>query len=132
VSLKRFVSIWLPYLATDWFEIQKPELKQIPFALVKPDHGRMIITHVSQLAEKNGIQKNMVLADAKAILPSLQKFDDPPNLINKLLKRLAEWCIRFTPVTAVDPLGGIILDSSGCSQLWGGDEAYVKGHYQKI
>lgn len=122
---KRFVSIWFPHLSIDWFELRKPELKKIPFVLVRPSHGRMMITAANARAVKNGIHKGMVLADAKALLPSLHQFDAKPNLENQLLQRIAEWCIRFTPLASVDPLGGIILDASGCSHLWGGDEAYL-------
>lgn len=122
---KRFVSIWFPYLSIDWFELRKPELKKNPFVLVAPSHGRMIIMASNALARKNGIQKGMVLADAKALLPSLQNFDDKPALEAQLLQRIAEWCIRFTPIASVDPLGGIILDASGCTHLWNGDENYI-------
>ena len=87
VSMKRFVSIWFPHLLTDWFELRKPELKKIPFVLVKPDHGRMIITHGNTLAAKKGIHAGMVLADAKAIVPGLQKFDEPQQLESILLKK---------------------------------------------
>ena len=123
--MKRFVSIWFPCLATDWFELRKPELKKMAFVLVTPSHGRMLITAANALARKNGIHKGMVLADAKAVFPSLQYFDDKPHLEMQLWQRIAEWCIRFTPAAAVDPLGGIILDASGCAHLWGSDEAYV-------
>src|SRR5215211_7239621 len=129
---KRFVSIWFPHLATDWFELRKPELKHIPFVLCTSSHGRMIITAANPLAQSKGVNPGMVLADAKAILPSLQKFDNKPNLETQLLQRIAEWCIRFTPVAAVDPSGGIILDATGCAHLWGGDEAYVKDIIKKL
>jgi protein ImuB len=138
--VKRFVSIWFPHLSTDWFELRKPEVKKIAFVLVAPSHGRMIITSANVLAQKKGIKKGMILADARASFPSLQYFDDKPNLEQQLLQRIAEWCIRFTPCASIDPLGGIILDASGCSHLWGGDETYVsdiikrlaaKGYYAK-
>jgi len=122
---KRFVSIWFPHLAIDWFELRKPELKKKPFVLVASAHGRMIITAANFLAQKKGIRKGAVLADARAILSSLQYFDDKPTLETQLLQRLAEWCIRFTPIAAIDSSGGIILDASGCCHLWGGDEAYL-------
>ena len=119
--MKRFVSIWFPYLATDWFTLRKPELKKIPFVLAAPSHGRMVITAANPLAIKKGISEGMVLADARALYPSLQNFDDKPDLVPQLLKRLAEWCIRFTPFAAPDTTGGVMLDASGCSHLWGGD-----------
>src|SRR5215216_6416750 len=130
--MRRFVSIWFPHLATDWFELRKPELKKIPFVLVAPSHGRMIITAANRVAQNKGIQQAMVLADARAILPLLQNFDDKPNLSRQLLERIAEWCIRFSPCVAVDPLSGIILDATGCSHLWGNDEAYVKDITKKL
>lgn len=122
---KRFVSIWFPHLATDWFELRKPELKKISFVLVLSSHGRMIITSANALARKKGIRKGMVLADARAILPSLQYFDDKPDLKGQLLQRIAEWCIRFTPSAAVDPTEGILLDATGCPHLWGGEQVYI-------
>jgi protein ImuB len=122
---KRFVSIWFPYLATDWFSLRKPELKKRPFVLSAPSHGRMMITAACPLAQAKGIYPGMVVADARAVIGSLEVIDDKPGLVNQLLQRIAEWCIRFSPSSAVDPLGGIILDASGCSHLWGGDEAYL-------
>ena len=121
----RFVSIWFPHLAIDWFELRQPELRKVAFVLVTPDHGRKVITAANALAIKNDISEGMVLADARAILPSLQYFDDKPNLVPQLLKRVAKWLIRFTPYAAVDPPAGIILDASGCTHLWGGDEEYI-------
>jgi protein ImuB len=130
--MKRFVSIWFPYLATDWFTLRKPELKKMPFVLAAPSHGRMVITAANPLAIKKGISEGMVLADARALYPSLQNFDDKPNLVPQLLKRLAEWCIRFTPFAAPDTTGGVMLDASGCSHLWGSDEAYVNDILKRL
>jgi len=122
---KRFVSIWFPNLATDWFTLRQPQLGNTAFVLSAPSHGRMIVTAANALAETEGICRGMGLADARAIIPGLQVLDDKPDLSNKLLKRIAEWCIRFTPFAAIDPPDGIVLDVTGCSHLWGGDEAYL-------
>src|SRR5690606_25723164 len=74
----------------------------------------------------------MPLADARAILPKLEVMDDRPNLAPKLLHRLAEWCIRFTPVVATDLPDGLLLDASGCSHLWGGDQPYLFDIIKKL
>src|ERR1041385_8183471 len=118
---KRFVSIWFRYLKTDWFTRRQPGLHQLPFVLASPDHGRMVVTAVNAIAEAQGICESMVLADARAIFPSLQFQDDKPELANKLLKRFAEWCIRFTPFVAADLPDGLILDATGCAHLWAGE-----------
>lgn len=122
---RRYVSIWFYELITDWFAIREPSLRAIPFAATIKDHGRMVITAVNKAARSQGIDAGMVLADARVLFPSLQVKDDIPGLTEKLLQKLAEWCIRFTPFVAVDAPQGLTFDATGCSHLWGGDEAYL-------
>lgn len=123
---QRFVNIWFPHLMTDWFSIRRPELRNTAFVLAAPDHGRMIITAANPVAQWQGITTGMAVADARAILPSLQVLDDMPGQPEKLLDALGKWCIRFTPVTAVDLPDGLILDASGCAHLWGGEMPYLE------
>ena len=80
---KRFVSIWFRYLKTDWFTRRQPGLVNVPFVLVTPDHGLMIVTAANALSGKEGICVGMALADARAIIPSLQYFDDDGELTPK-------------------------------------------------
>ena len=129
---RRFVSIWFRHLTTDWFTLRQPHLRDVPFVLSAPLHGRMMVIAANNIAEANGIDRGMVLADARAITPALQVSDDRPDLAGKLLKRLAEWCIRFTPGVAVDPEDGILLDATGCSHLWGGDQSYLSAIVEKL
>lgn len=134
---RRFVSIWFRHLTTDWFTIRQriqdgPDLKKIPFVLRTQSHGRMVITAANAIAESHGITSDMVLADARAIIPGLNVEDDIPDLPLRLLNRLAEWCIRFSPAVAVDLPDGLILDATGCSHLWGGDEGYVNDITRKL
>src|SRR4030095_13271954 len=117
---------WFPFLKTDWFSIRQPSLRNVPFVLVAPDHGRMLITAANEKAIAQSIHTRMVAGDAKAMFPSLTVIDDQPGLAEKLLKRIAEWCIRFSPSVAVDSADGLFLDATGCTHLWGGDAAYVK------
>lgn len=122
---KRFVTIWFRTLKTDWFCRRQSHLTNVPFILAFPDHGRMVVTAVNALAKKQGVGPGMVVADARAIIPSLQVLDDKPGLPSILLKGIAEWCIRYSPVVAIDPPDGIILDATGCAHLWGGEKQYL-------
>jgi protein ImuB len=122
---KRFVSIWFRHLTTDWLTLRRPELKTLPFVFVIPVRGRIVITGTNFLAEKQGISVGMAAADAKAIVPSLEVVDDMPGQAEKLLKALGDWCIRYTPLIAVDLPDGLILDVSGCAHLWGGERVYL-------
>lgn len=129
---KRFVSVWFRFLKTDWFTLRNPSLRNIPFALSRPDHGKMIVTAANEPAQVQGIDAGMVVADARALLPGIQVLDDKPGLEERLLHRIAEWAIRFTPVTAVDFPDGIVLDATGCTHLWGGDEGYLTDIYRRF
>ena len=112
----RFAAIWFRHLKTDWMIRNKPELKEVPFVLALPDHGRMRITEVSSLAKRKGLHSGMVVSDARIILPALKIIDDDIKLADKLLKKLCLYCIRFTPVAAIDSGDGLILDVSGCAR----------------
>lgn len=136
---KRFVSIWFRHLKTDWFTIRQRSissdsqtLSKVPFVLRASSHGRMMVMSANAIAERMGVQAGMVLADARAIVPDLIVQDDKPDLIHRLLTRLAEWCIRFTPFVAIDPPDGLFLDSTGCAHLWGGEFRYLEEIIKKL
>ncbi|MEP7107017.1 MAG: DNA polymerase Y family protein [Ferruginibacter sp.] len=122
---KRFMAIWFCYLKTDWFIRRIPVLQDIPFVLSAPDHGRMVITAVNPLVLSQGIGTGMTVADARAIISSLQVMDDQPGLSARLLKGLAEWCIRYTPTVAFEEPDGLMLDITGCAHLWDGEKQYL-------
>jgi protein ImuB len=129
---KRFVSIWFPYLATDWHARKQPQLRDTAFVLKSTVRNRIIITAANPLAKADGIYENMVLADAKALHPSLHVMDDKPGLTTQLADRIAEWCIRFTPAASPDYPNGVLLDASGCTHLWGGEEAYLNDIIKRL
>lgn len=123
---KRFITIWFRHLTTDWLTLRRPELKLVPFVFAVPDHGRKVISAVNAAAEAQGVQPGMPVADARAMLPDLEVIDDKPARAANLLKGLGEWCIRYTPLVAIDLPDGLILDISGCAHLWGGERSYLK------
>lgn len=101
-------------------------MRVVPFALAAPVHGRMVITEANAVAEAQGVARGMVVADAMAFLPVLEVADERPGLAARLLHVLGLWCIRYTPIVAVQPPDGLILDISGCAHLWGGERRYLK------
>src|SRR5262249_57046591 len=40
----------------------------------------------------------------------------------RLLDAIADGCQRYTPLVAVDPPDGVLLDIGGCAHLFGGEE----------
>jgi protein ImuB len=89
----------------------------------------------------------MRLADARTLVPDLVTTAVEPQADRRLIETLANWCDRYTPWVAIDPLGaalaeegiegcsaggfggdaGLLLDVTGCGHLFGqgskGDEA---------
>jgi protein ImuB len=129
---KRYMVIWFRYLTTDWLRLRKPELKDVPFAFVSRERNRVIITAANPIAEAQGIYPGMTAADAKAITTNLQTVDQLPGKEAKLLKQLGLWCIRYTPVVAIDLPDSLILDISGCAHLWGDEREYFKEIVNKL
>ena len=68
----------------------------------------------------------MALADARARVPELQAFDHDPVADHAWLERLADGCIRYTPMIALDPPDGLILDVTGCAHLFGDEAGLVR------
>lgn len=129
---KRYVALWFPYLSADWLTLRKPELKELPFVFFLPDHGRMLISAVNSLAAAQGIGKGIRLADAKAMIPDLEAFDDKAGRADQLLQGIGEWLIRYSPLVALDLPDGLILDASGCTHLWGTEADYLRDLITKL
>jgi protein ImuB len=64
----------------------------------------------------------MPLADALSFLPGLDAAAAQPAEDAAALRRLAEWCSRYSPWTAPDGTDGIKIEITGCAHLWGGEE----------
>lgn len=130
--MTRYASIWFPHLLTEYAIRKKPELRDVSFVLASPQRGRMVIDSATATAMQKGIRPGMVLADCKAIFPDLLIVKSEPGRAEKLLHALAEWCIGYTPFAAVDVPDGLILDTSGCTHLWGGEMAYLENIKTKL
>jgi protein ImuB len=130
--MKRYASIWFPFLLAEHAARKSPELKDQPFVLASSQRGRMVVDGVNPLAMEKGIRPGMVLADCRALYPELHMVRTPADGSRKLLHALAEWSIRYTPICSVDPPDGLILDTTGCPHLWGGEETYLKNIVAKL
>lgn len=129
---KRYVSLWFRHLLTDRLTIRQQELKGKAFVFAEPQRGRKVITATTAAAEKYGIIPGMTVADAKMIAHDLQVFDGTPGRNEKMLKGLAEWCLRFTPLVAIDLPEGLLLDVTGCTHLKGGERAFLKDLVERL
>jgi protein ImuB len=129
---RRYVSIWFRSLVTDWLVRRQPELTEVPFVLTQVLKGKVIVCTMNGIAASGGIYQGQSLADARALLPTIEAFDEKPDLPQKLLIGIGEWAIKFTPIVHIAMPDTIILDVTGCAHLWGGERPYLKDIITKI
>ncbi|WP_244480732.1 Y-family DNA polymerase [Mesorhizobium sp. Root157] len=76
-------------------------------------------------AESLNLKRGMGMADARAMQPGIDVVDADTEADLRMLEALADWCDRYTPLVALDGVDGLFLDISGCSHLFGGEEALL-------
>jgi protein ImuB len=145
--MKQVISLWLPRFATD--RLNRPSvgaphpdlaLASLPLATVAAIHGGQRLAAVDEIAERRGLRPGMPLADARAVVPDVRIVPIDPEADRAMLEKLCAACERYTPWTSVDPLGGrrnksvhapaddgagLWLDVTGCTHLFGGEEALL-------
>ena len=137
--MRRVISLWLPSFATDlWCQARRTSARREarsawrarPLALTRGERGRQVLAAVNAAAAEAGLAPGLPLADARALLPALKVAELEPA--RDALGRLADWCGRYTPWTAVDGGAGdeggdagILLDVTGCARLFGGEAALL-------
>lgn len=130
----RVLSLWLPRFATDRLMRDEGRSEERPRVLIRPERGRQVLAAVDRRAADLGLEPGMALADARALEPGIAVADWQAEEDTRALAALAEWCVRYTPLVALDPsascLSGVLggdaalwLDVTGCAHLFGGEEA---------
>jgi protein ImuB len=80
-----------------------------------------VLTAVDDVAARRGLSVGLALAQARAMHPSLEALPEDVQADAVLLERIADRCLRYTPLTACDPPDGLLLDITGCAHLYGGE-----------
>lgn len=129
VQVRRYLALWFPFLPIDRLRVARPDLWQQgegPAVVVEQVRGAMRLATLDADALALGLTPGMTLADARAREPGLHVFDADPHADQDWLERLCDGCARYTPMAALDPPFGLMLDISGCAHLWGGEEAMAR------
>ncbi|MCH8197434.1 MAG: DNA polymerase Y family protein, partial [Proteobacteria bacterium] len=88
--------------------------------------GRLIAAATDRRAEAAGVHPGMALTDARALAPGLKVLPFDGRADARALAALADWCRRYSPVTATDGRNGLWLDIAGAAHLFGGEEALIE------
>ncbi len=96
-----------------------------PLAFTEKQRGALRIVAVDEVALSLGIAPGMTLADSRARVPDLKAIGHDPQRDAALLARVADDLDRYTPSVALDPPDGLILDITGCTHFWDGEDALL-------
>jgi protein ImuB len=120
--------LWLPRWPIDRRRLSQRKnigapAEEAPFATVADAAGRRLLAAVNPAATAAGLAPGMPLADALSFLPGLATAPAKPVEDAAALRRLAEWCGRYSPWTAPDGADGVRIEITGSAHLWGGERA---------
>jgi protein ImuB len=127
--MRRILYLWLPGWAIDRRrrasrrKNSAASADEAPFATVIDAAGRRLLAAVNPAAVAAGLAPGMPLADALSFLPGLATAAAEPMEDAAALRRLAEWCGRYSPWTAPDGVDGVKIEIAGSAHLWGEETA---------
>jgi protein ImuB len=121
---QRLLSLWLLRLPTDRVaKSRDPSASSSPLTIYGRRGNAEVLTAVDEAAERLGLSPGLALAQARAMHPAIEAVAEDAQADIALLERIADWCLRYTPLVACDPPHGLLLDITGCAHLYGGEEA---------
>ncbi|MGF1544095.1 MAG: DNA polymerase Y family protein [Parvularculaceae bacterium] len=96
------------------------------FALTESGPNGLAIAAANETARARGVSEGLRFADAKTRAPDLLSEEIDRAADAAALEALAAWMIRIAPIVALDGRDGLILETTGCERLYGGEAALLK------
>lgn len=121
----RVCSLWFPALAIERWTKTADFAPDAPVVLTTEGAHGPIIHAVTKSAAERGARAGARLTDARALDPALVAVAADPDGDRALVKRLAKWAGRWSPLVEIDA-DGLRLDVSGVAHLFGGEEAMAE------
>jgi len=132
--MKRYLSLWLPdwpltrlrrarrsTLPTRLPTGATPARPPRPFALTETGPAGLTIAAATPAARVLGVVPGLGLSDARARVPHLATAPIDRAADQAALQALGLWLIRLAPLVALDGPDGLMLDTTGCAHLYGGE-----------
>jgi protein ImuB len=128
---RRIIALWFPRLSTDRLQ-RRVERAANPMVMVAKVKNAMALQAVDRNATALGLRVGQPLANARAMLPALDVIQSDDAADTTLLNKIADWCDRFTPYVALDGPNRLLLDVTGATHLFGGEQAMLKLIFKKL
>ncbi len=119
---RRILSLWFPRLAAECALRGHRGRVMTPFAIVTEQSNALTLASLSAEASQQGLAVGQSLSDARAFCPDLSTEPANPTQEAAFLAALSRWAEKFSPWVAVEPPASLLLDITGCSHLFGGED----------
>ena len=120
------MAIWCTGLAIDRWRLANGDSADAqPVVLITETARGPRIDAANRIARAWGARGGMLLADARALCPTLVVHPSDPAGDLAMLEVLALWAQRWGPWSALDPPDGLLVDTAGVAHLYGGEAALL-------
>lgn len=142
--MKRFLCLYLPRWPLQRLCAAQPDVRGKAAALFERSaHGpRLAVCSVE--ANKRGVKRGMLLADATALAPELALYEVDCRADREALEKLALWASRFSPLVGLESPApsppillsrgergtaqpqALLVDITGCAQVFRGEQNLLR------
>jgi len=112
--------------------MMSPDQREQPRASLVVEKSALRLAALNRPAETLGLLPGLSLADARARYPDLQVADHDGAADARVLEGFADACERYTPLLACEAPDGLMLDVSGCTHLFGGEQGLVRDLLRRV
>jgi protein ImuB len=125
--MKRYLSLWFPYWPLERLRrsLRAGPPADHPFALIEAGLHGLVLAAVNTAAAAQGLQAGLKFTDAKARVPTLVTAERDRAADAAALHQLADWLARVSPRVALDGEDGVMVETTGCDHLHGGEAAML-------
>ncbi|TBF35256.1 DNA polymerase Y family protein [Rhizobium leguminosarum] len=122
--MPRVVSIFFPDLPTDRIRRADPAIPvDQAIAVISKSGSKRWVSAADAAARKVGLHVGIPAAKAQALFQGLRMIDADPAADAAALERITMWALsQYSPIVAIDPPNGIVMDTEGADHLQGGEE----------
>ncbi|MCJ8324241.1 MAG: DNA polymerase Y family protein [Rhizobiales bacterium] len=125
--MKNFISISLPHLQLNKLaHDQRNGWDDKAHVVIERIANKDIIIDANAKAKSLGIDKQQSLTKALACFDEIITCPNNPNLQAKIIKKIAQFCLKYTPKIMLYGHSKLLLDTTGCAHLFGGNEALLQ------
>jgi len=123
---RRILSLWFPRLGAERILRLQRGTIDAPFAVVREEKNMQVLSSLSREAEAEGLFVGQPLRDAQAMCPGVLTRPYEPASEAAFLTVLRRWAGKFSPWVAEEPPASLVVDLTGCSHLFGGEDEIMQ------